>query len=520
MSEYIFHAPDTFRENAWIKSMDEYKAEYLRSVEDPDEFWGDIARQFYWEKGWDRVREFNYSISRGPVYLEWFTNARTNMTYNCIDRHLPSRSDQPALIWEGSLPGDDLVVTYRDLHANVCRFANALKARGVGKGDRVAVYLPMVPELAVTMLACARIGAVHVILSGGLSAQALAVRLVDAVCKALVTSDGANRGAKIAPLKSNADQALDICQRRGHIIETCFVVRRTGGKVKMTGGRDVWWYEAVQNQSFECPVVWMEAEDPLFILYTSDLIDAACGVQHNVGGYMVYAGTTFKYIFDYHDKDIFWCASDTGCVAGHSYTVYGPLSLGGTSVMFEGLPTYPDPGRLWAVVEKWQVTQFYTTPTAIQVLMAEDEKWVQAHDLSSLRILGTMGEPIHPDAWQWYHKHVGQKRCPVVDTWYQAETGGVMLSALPYAIDQKPGSSALPFFSVQPVLLSEQGRELSGACDGILAVKEPWPGQMRTVYKNHDRFEKKYFQRFDGYYFSGDRCRRDKDGYFWITGRV
>ncbi len=520
MSEYIFHAPDIYRKNAWIKSMDEYKTIYRRSVEDPDGFWGDIAEQFYWEKRWDKVREFNYSISKGPVYLEWFTNARTNMAYNCLDRHLDSRSDQPALIWEGNRPDEDLVITYRHLYDKVCRFANALKDRGVGKGDRVAVYTSMIPELAVTMLACARIGAIHVVISGGFSARDLAIRMIDAACKALVTSDGAMCGAKNIPLKENANDALDICRRRGHPIETCFVVQRTGCRVKMTKDRDVWWHKAVQDQCPECPVVWLDAEDPLFILYTSDNTGPPRGIQHNVGGYMVYTGITFKYVFDYHDNDIFWCAADIGCVTAHSYIVYGPLSQGATSLMFEGVPTYPDPGRFWAVVNKWQVSQLYTAPTVIGALMAEGEKWVQDNDLSSLRLLGSVGESITPDVWKWYHSHVGRGCCPVVDTWCQTEAGGIMISALPYAIGQKPGSVALPFFSVQAVLLGEDGRELEGACDGILAVKEPWPGQMRTVYKNHDRFETTYFQMFDGYYFPGDRCRRDKDGYFWITGRV
>ncbi|WP_020589095.1 acetate--CoA ligase [Desulfobacter curvatus] len=520
MSGNIFHAPDTFRGNAWVKSMDEYKAMYKKSVEDPEEFWGEIAETFHWEKKWDKVRDFNYSMSKGPVSIEWFKNAKTNITYNCLDRHLETRGDQAALIWEGNSLGEDMVITYRDLHEKVCRFANALKESGVGKGDRVAIYLPMIPELAITMMACARIGAVHSIVFGGFSAEALANRIMDSLCKVLITSDGVMRGAKSVPLKGNADQALKMCEDLGHSVGTCFVVKRTGSEINMVEARDVWWHEAAQAQSAECPVEWMDAEDPLFILYTSGSTGTPKGVQHNVGGYMVYTGTTFKYIFDYHEGDVYWCTADIGWVTGHSYIVYGPLSQGATSIIFEGIPSYPDPGRFWATVDKWKVNQFYTAPTAIRSLMAQGKEWVKQYDLSSLRVLGSVGEPINPEAWQWYHEHVGKGRCPIVDTWWQTETGGIMISALPYAIDQKPGSATLPFFSVQPVVLSEDGKELQGACDGILAIKEPWPGQMRTVYNNHDRFEMTYFQMFDGYYFAGDGCRRDEDGYIWITGRV
>ncbi|WDP91867.1 MAG: acetate--CoA ligase [Desulfobacter sp.] len=520
MSEFKFHAPDQFRENAWIKTMEEYKAMYRESIDDPEGFWGRIAEEFYWEKKWDKVRDFNYSLSKGPVSIKWFENAKTNITYNCLDRHLDTRGDQTALIWEGNNVGEDLEITYKQLHEKVCCFANALKERGVGKGDRVAIYMPMIPELAVTMLACARIGAIHSIVFGGFSAEALANRILDSFCKVLVTTDGVMRGAKAVPLKGNADAALAMCEDKGHRVETCFVVRRTNSEIEMYPDRDLWWHEAANAQKPDCPVEWMDAEDPLFILYTSGSTGTPKGVQHNVGGYMVYTGTTFKYIFDYHDGDIYWCTADIGWVTGHSYIVYGPLSQGATSLMFEGVPTYPDPGRFWATVDKWKVNQFYTAPTAIRALMAQGEEWVEKYDLSSLRLLGTVGEPINPEAWRWYHKHVGKEKCPIVDTWWQTETGGIMISPIPYAIDQKPGSATLPFFSVNPVLLNEEGRELQGACDGILALKEPWPGQMRTVYNNHERFEKVYFQMFDGYYFAGDGCRRDEDGYFWITGRV
>ncbi|MDD9301725.1 MAG: acetate--CoA ligase [Desulfobacter sp.] len=520
MTEFKFHAPDQHRENAWIKTMDQYEKMYKASIEDPDTFWAEIADQFYWEKKWDKVRDYNYSISKGPVFIEWFKNGKTNITYNCLDRHLETRRDQTALIWEGNNPGEDLTISYGQLHEKVCQFANALKAKGVGKGDRVAIYMPMIPELAVTMLACARIGAIHSIVFGGFSSEALGNRIMDSYCKVLVTTDGVMRGAKAVHLKGNADSALDHCRAQGHEVETCFVVRRTNSEVEMRPGRDLWWHDAVDAQSADCPVEWMDAEDPLFILYTSGSTGTPKGVQHNVGGYMVYTGTTFKYIFDYYDGDIYWCTADIGWVTGHSYIVYGPLSQGATSLMFEGVPTYPDPGRFWATVDKWKVNQFYTAPTAIRALMAQGEEWVEKYDLSSLRLLGSVGEPINPEAWRWYHKYVGKENCPIVDTWWQTETGGIMISPLPYAIDQKPGSATLPFFSVNPVLLNEAGKELEGACDGILALKEPWPGQMRTVYNNHDRFEKVYFQMFDGYYFAGDGCRRDEDGYFWITGRV
>ncbi|THB73145.1 MAG: acetate--CoA ligase [Desulfobacteraceae bacterium] len=520
MSEFKFHAPDEHRENAWIKSIDEYKAMYKRSVEDPEGFWAQIAEDFYWEKKWDTVRDFNYSMSEGPIHIEWFKNAKTNITYNCIDRHLEARGDQVALIWEGNDVGEDAQITYSQLHAKVCQFANALKARGVQKGDRVAIYMPMIPELAVTMLACARIGAIHSIVFGGFSADALADRILDSFCKVLVTTDGVMRGPKAVPLKANADQALALCEERGHAVDFCFVVNRTGTDIEMKADRDLWWHEEADKQSTDCPVEWMDAEDPLFILYTSGSTGKPKGVQHNVGGYMVYTGTTFKYVFDYHDNDIYWCTADIGWVTGHSYIVYGPLSQGATSIMFEGVPNYPDPGRFWATVDKWKVNQFYTAPTAIRALMAQGEQWVEKYDLSSLRLLGTVGEPINPEAWKWYFKHVGKERCPIVDTWWQTETGGIMITPLPYAIDQKPGSATLPFFSINPVLLDEQGQPLEGACDGILAIKEPWPGQMRTVFNNHERFEKVYFQMFDGYYFAGDGCRRDEDGYYWITGRV
>ena len=372
MSEFKFHAPDEFRKNAWVKTMDEYREMYDRSIQKPDEFWAEMADRFYWEKKWDRVRDYNFTLSKGPIHIEWFRGGKTNITYNCLDRHLKDRADQIALIWEGNNVGEDLKISYKQLHEKVCRFANALKKKGVGKGDRVAIYMPMIPELAVSMLACARIGAIHSIVFGGFSADALADRILDSHCKVLVTTDGVMRGAKAVPLKGNADRAMDLCEKNGYSVETCFVVNRTGSDIQMKPGRDLWWHDEAQKQSPDCPVEWMDAEDPLFILYTSGSTGKPKGVQHNVGGYMVYAGMTFKYIFDYHDNDIYWCTADIGWVTGHSYIVYGPLSQGATSIMFEGVPNYPDPGRFWATVDKWKVTQFYTAPTAIRALMAQE----------------------------------------------------------------------------------------------------------------------------------------------------
>jgi acetyl-CoA synthetase len=520
MSEFKFRAPDLHRQNAWVKSMDEYKFLYQSSIDDPEGFWSDMAEGFYWKKKWDKVRDYNYSLSKGPIHIEWFRGAQTNITYNCLDRHLDERKDQVAIIWEGNEPGEDLTLTYGELHENVCRFANVLKAHGIRKGDRVALYLPMIPELAIAMMAVTRIGAIHSIVFGGFSSEALADRIMDSRCSVLVTSDGVMRGAKAVPLKGNADEAMDLCIRRGHEVENCFVVKRTGLDIQMAKNRDKWWHEEMRSADSGCPVTWMDAEDPLFILYTSGSTGKPKGVQHNVGGYMVYTGVTFRYVFDYHDGDIYWCTADIGWVTGHSYIVYGPLSQGATTLMFEGVPNYPDPGRFWEVVDKWKVNQFYTAPTAIRALMAQGEEWVQKHDLSTLRILGSVGEPINPEAWRWYFKHVGKEKCPVVDTWWQTETGGIMITALPYAVDQKPGAASLPFFGVKPEILNESGNTITGEGSGILVIKEPWPGQMRTVYGDHKRFEETYFQMFDGYYFAGDGCCRDQDGYYWITGRV
>jgi len=520
MTEFRFSASDEYRQHAWMKSMDEYKQLYQRSIKDPEGFWEEMADTFHWEKKWESVRKSNYAVSKGPIQIEWFKGAQTNIVYNCLDRHLDKRRDQPAIIWEGNEPGEDYVVTYGELHQKVCKFANVLKEKGVQKGDRVAIYMPMVLELAIAMMAVTRIGAIHSIVFGGFSAEALANRILDSECKILITTDGVMRGAKAVPLKGNADAAMDICLKKGHQVQNCFVVSRTGSEITMKSGRDIWWHEAMEKASDECPVTWMKAEDPLFILYTSGSTGKPKGVQHSVGGYMVYAGTTFKYVFDYHEGDVYWCTADIGWITGHSYIVYGPLSQGATSLMFEGVPTYPDAGRFWEVVDKWKVNQFYTAPTAIRALMAQGDQWVTKHDLSSLRLLGTVGEPINPEAWKWYFKKVGKEKCPIVDTWWQTETGGIMITALPYAIDQKPGSASLPFFGISPEIIDEQGNVLEGECEGLLVLKESWPGQMQTVYGDHKRFEETYFMMYDGYYFAGDGCRRDKDGYYWITGRV
>ncbi len=521
MSEFKFHASDSGRENAWVKTEDEYNEMYKRSIEDPEGFWAEIAETYEWYEKWDTVRDYNYDVRKGDVRIEWFRGAKTNITVNCLDRHLETRGDQAALIWEGNQPGEDKTITYKELHEEVSRFGNVLREHGVKKGDRVSIYMPMVPELSIAMLACARIGAIHSIVFGGFSAEALSDRIVDSKCKVLITTDGVYRGKKAIPLKGNADRAMDTCKNtHGHTVDHCFVVKRTGQDVPMAEGRDHWWHEVMAPASTECKPEVMDAEDPLFILYTSGSTGKPKGVQHTVGGYMVYTGTTFKHVFDYHDGDIWWCTADIGWVTGHSYIVYGPLSQGATSVMFEGVPTYPDPGRFWEVVDKWKVTQFYTAPTAIRALMKEGESWVEKYDLSSLKVLGSVGEPINPEAWQWYFKYVGHSKVPIVDTWWQTETGGILITPLPFAIDQKPGSATRPFFGVVPAVIDDQGKELDGAVSGLLVLKQPWPGQMRTLYGDHKRFEETYFQMYPGYYFSGDGCRRDEDGYYWITGRV
>ena len=520
--------PQNLSTNAHVPSIDAYGKQYEKSIADPEAFWVEIANTFHWYKKWDNVRSYNYNIDNGPISIKWFEGARTNITYNCIDRHLASRGDQVAILWEGNEPGEDAKLTYSELHEQVCKFANVLKSRGVKKGDCVSIYMPMIPELAIAMLACARIGAVHSIVFGGFSAEALADRIVDSACQIVLTTDGMFRGDRPMERKQPADEAIALANSRmGNIsVHTCIVVQRVGEDsgiaCPMREGRDLWWHEAMSEADADCPCEEMDAEDPLFILYTSGSTGKPKGVQHNVGGYMVYTGYTHKNVFDYQDGDIYFCAADIGWITGHSYIIYGPLSNAATTIMFESTPVYPDPGRYWQVIDKYKVNQFYTAPTAIRALTREGDEWPAKYDLSSLKILGTVGEPINPEAWQWYHRNIGRERCPIVDTWWQTETGGILISPLPGATPTKPGSATCPLYGIKPVVLEpESGKIVEGnGVDGVLAISEPWPGQMRTVYGDHKRFEETYFQQYKGFYFTGDGCRRDEDGYYWITGRV
>ena len=523
MSE-IYNPSEMFSSNALISSMDEYKNKYQRSLDDPDGFWGEEAEQFIWFKKWGTVRQFNYDVRKGSISIEWFKGGKTNIAVNCIDRHLKTRGEQTAILWEGNEPGENRSLTYSQLYAEVCRFSNVLKKHGVQKGDRISIYMPMVPELAIAMLACARIGAIHSIVFGGFSSTALADRITDSSCTFLVTTDGSFRGAKPVPVKVNADKAIKLAAIKGVEVKTCIVVERVGSKIptEMISGRDYWWHDEMKTVESTCEPEQMDAEDPLFILYTSGSTGKPKGVQHNVGGYMIFTSLTHKYIFDYHAGDIWWCTADIGWVTGHSYIVYGPLANGATTIMFEGIPTYPDAGRFWDVVDRLAVTQFYTAPTAIRALMSHGEEIPKNYDLSTLRVLGSVGEPINPEAWRWYHKHIGRGRCPIVDTWWQTETGGILITPLPGCTPTKPGSATFPFFGVKPVIIeAETGKVLKGnGVEGVLAIEEPWPSQMRTIYGDHDRFEETYFKLYPGYYFTGDGCRRDEDGYYWITGRV
>ncbi|MDP7034375.1 MAG: acetate--CoA ligase [Planctomycetota bacterium] len=520
MNSTIFPPNPQASRDAHINSMEQYREMYQRSVDDPEAFWCDIAKEFKWEKSWNQPLEYDFESS---IDIQWFLGGRTNISVNAIDRHLETRGDQVAIIWEGNEPGEERKLTYRELHQEVCRFANVLKERGVKKGDRVTLYMPMVPELAIAMLSCARLGAVHSVVFAGFSAEALADRLIDCSCSVLVTSDGLMRGQKVVPLKEAADRAMDRSAAAGVEIQHCIVLERLGPEVlpiTMTEGRDFWWKSLMESASDQCEPEWVESEDPLFILYTSGSTGKPKGVLHTTGGYMVYTTTTFRWIFDYQEGDIYWCTADCGWVTGHSYIVYGPLCAGATTLMFEGIPTYPDAGRFWDVVEKYQVNQFYTAPTAIRALMGFGDDPVNARNVNSLRLLGTVGEPINPEAWRWYHRVVGKERCPIVDTWWQTETGGILISPLPGATPTKPGSATLPFFGVRPVLVDDEGSRLEGAATGNLCIEKPWPSTIRTVYGEHQRLKETYFERFPGLYFTGDGCRRDEDGYYWITGRV
>lgn len=515
MENLVFKPSEEFVKNAYIKSMDEYKRMYEHSIKDPEGFWSEMAKEFHWYEKWSKVREFDFKTAN----IKFFIGAKTNMSYNCLDRHLAKRGNQIAFIWEGNDPNESKKITYKELHAEVCKFANVLRKNGIKKGDRVCIYMQMIPQLPIAMLACARIGAIHSVVFGAFSPESLIDRIEDSKAKMIITQDTALRGnKKDVPMKTNADKAASKCPS----IQKIIVVKRTGEPVPMEKGRDVWYEDemAAPDVAGDSPCEKMDAEDPLFILYTSGSTGKPKGVLHTTGGYMVYVSVTHKYIFDYHDGDIYWCTADIGWVTGHSYIVYGPLLNGATSIIFEGVPTYPDAGRFWQVVDKYKVNQFYTAPTAIRALMKEGDEWVKKSSRKSLKLLGTVGEPINPKAWLWYYEVVGEKRCPIVDTWWQTETGGILITPLPGAIPQKPGSATLPFFGVEPAILDEKGNELQGEARGALVIKSAWPGMMRTVYGNHEKFRETYFSMYPGYYFTGDGSKRDKDGYYWIFGRI
>ncbi len=514
MADQIYPPSADFIANAKINKAD-YDNMYAQSINNPDHFWSEHGKRVDWIKPYSKIKDVDYSYPN--VSIKWFEDGQLNVSANCIDRHLEKRGDQTAIIWEGDNPDDSKHITYSELHREVCKLSNVYKKLGVKKGDRVVLYIPMIPEAAYAMLACARIGAIHSIVFAGFSPEALASRIEDCGASLLVTADEAPRGGKVTPLKTNVDKALNIC---GDI--KTLVVERTNGDVPMKSDRDYSYTSLMADASEDSTPEAMNAEDPLFILYTSGSTGKPKGVLHTSGGYLVWASLTHEYVFDYHEGDIYWCTADVGWVTGHSYIVYGPLANGATTVMFEGVPTYPDASRFWQVCDKHKINQFYTAPTAIRALMGQGSEFVKKCDLSSLKVLGTVGEPINPEAWNWYNEVVGKGRCPIVDTWWQTETGGHLLTPIPGAIATKPGSATFPFFSIQPVILDPQsGQELTEKeCEGVLCIKDSWPGQMRTVYGDHERFIKTYFSDYKGYYFTGDGCRRDADGYYWITGRV
>ncbi|MGQ2904062.1 acetate--CoA ligase [Neoaquamicrobium sediminum] len=517
MSEVKLHRVQPAWKKGALIDNDTYLKWYRDSVKNPEKFWGKHGKRIDWFKPYTKVKNTSFS---GKVSIKWFEDGQTNVAYNCIDRHLKKRGDQVAIIWEGDNPYDDKKITYNELYEHVCRLANVMKKHGVKKGDRVTIYMPMIPEATYAMLACARIGAVHSVVFGGFSPDALAGRIVDCESTFVITADEGLRGGRSIPLKENTDKAIDIATRQKVKVKNVLVVRRTGGKVGWESDRDLWYHDEVRSVKPECKPEKMKAEDPLFILYTSGSTGKPKGVLHTTGGYLVYASMTHQYVFDYHDGDIYWCTADVGWVTGHSYIVYGPLANGATTLMFEGVPNYPTAGRFWEVVDKHKVNIFYTAPTAIRALMGAGDDHVKKSSRKTLKVLGSVGEPINPEAWEWYFNVVGEKKVPIVDTWWQTETGGILITPLPGATDLKAGSATRPFFGVQPQLVDNDGNVLEGAADGNLCIVDSWPGQMRTVYGDHDRFIQTYFATYKGKYFTGDGCRRDADGYYWITGRV
>jgi acetyl-CoA synthetase len=509
----LYKVPGTWKKHAYFDA-EAYHETYQQSVKNPDKFWGKHGKRIDWFTPYTKVKDTSFAVP--DVSIKWFEDGVTNAAYNCVDRHLEKRGDQTAIIWEGDNPYDDKRITYRELHDHVCRLANVLKKHGVKKGDRVTIYMPMIPEAAYAMLAAARIGAIHSVVFGGFSPEALAGRIEDCASDFVITADEGVRGGRRVPLKANTDEALKKAGRKAKVL----VVRRTGAQVPWDADRDLWYHVETAQAASECPPAKMKAEDPLFILYTSGSTGKPKGVLHTTGGYLVYASMTHQYVFDYHDGDIYWCTADVGWVTGHSYIVYGPLANGATTLMFEGVPNYPDAGRFWQVVDKHKVNILYTAPTAIRALMGAGDHFVTASSRKSLKLLGSVGEPINPEAWEWYYHVVGDDRCPVVDTWWQTETGGIMITPLPGAMALKPGSATLPFFGVKPAVVDNEGRLVEGAGEGNLVLTDSWPGQMRTVYGDHKRFVETYFSTYKDCYFTGDGCRRDKDGYYWITGRV
>ena len=512
MAGNVYPVPESWRGKAWIDAK-KYEELYARSLRDPNGFWAEQAKRIDWIKAPTKIKDTSFT---GNVHIKWYEDGVLNASANCLDRHLAKRANQAAILWEGDDPKESRAVTYKELHETVCKLANGLKSLGVKKGDRVTIYMPMVPETAAAMLACARIGAIHSVVFGGFSPDSLMGRIQDCDSNIVITADEGLRGGRKVPLKANCDEALAKCPTVKH----CIVLKRTGGAIGWSQGRDVWWHELLAKQSADCRPEPMSAEDPLFILYTSGSTGTPKGVLHTTGGYLVYTSLSHQHVFDYKDGDIFWCTADVGWVTGHSYIVYGPLANGAVSLMFEGVPNYPSASRFWEVCDKHKVSIFYTAPTAIRALMREGEAPVAKTSRATIRLLGTVGEPINPEAWEWYHRVVGERRCPIVDTWWQTETGGILITPLPGATDLKPGSATKPYFGIKPVVVDADGKVMEGACQGNLCIADSWPGQMRTVFRDHERFVQTYFATYKGFYFTGDGCRRDEDGYYWITGRV